>query len=61
MMDCWKAEPDERPSFEVLQEKLTKILRDQVRNLLQVHKSFVSVQNPENPVRGRINWLSFVL
>lgn len=29
MIDCWKAEPDERPSFEILQEKLTKILRDQ--------------------------------
>ena len=35
MIDCWKAEPDERPSFEILQEKLTKILRDQVRNVQQ--------------------------
>ena len=33
MFDCWKAEHEERPSFEALEEKLTKILIAQVGNV----------------------------
>ena len=31
MFCCWKAEPEERPSFEILEGKLTKRLMNQVR------------------------------
>ena len=30
MLECWKTEPDERPDFQTVEEKLRKILMDRV-------------------------------
>ena len=30
MLECWKTEPEERPDFQTVEEKLRKILMDRV-------------------------------
>lgn len=37
MFNCWKAEPEERPDFINLEEKLSKILMDKVGIVQPMH------------------------
>ena len=48
MMDCWKQNPDERPSFRELVERLERTMTEQVEYLdlkqLDVTKAYYQVQ-----------------
>ena len=51
MMDCWKQNPDERPSFRELVEKLESTMTEQVEYLdlkqLDETKAYYQVQEPK--------------
>ena len=50
-MDCWKQNPDERPSFRELVEKLESTMTEQVEYLdlkqLDETKAYYQVQEPK--------------
>ena len=51
MMDCWKQNPDERPSFRELVERLERTMTEQVEYLdlkqLDETKAYYQVQEPK--------------
>ena len=51
MMECWKQNPDERPSFQELVERLERTMTEQVEYLdlkqLDETKTYYQVQEPK--------------
>ena len=62
MMDCWKQNPDERPSFRKLVERLERTMTEQVEYLdlkqLDVTKAYYQVQESKTGEIGGDSGLS---
>ena len=62
MMDCWKHNPDERPSFRELVERLERTMTEQVEYLdlkqLDVTKAYYQVQESKTGEIGGDSGLS---